>query len=189
MPVFGENEEINPHGREVEEMLLYYEPHATTHQLLEIVTEELLKTLPGGLRGKAKQNVLNFLIQNEYRHNLKDHVIRASRMRANGRWQEKNQLDNSDRVQELYEQYRAYTLENDEIEVIVADIDMVCGPGGLTKLHMAAMDGEYEEVVRLVEVLHASLFVVDNLKKTPCDRARAFGHSAIAEYLKKRMQS
>jgi len=186
MPVFGDKEEINPHGREVEEILLHFEPCATTHQLLEVVTEQLEKTLPVNLHGKARQRVLSFLVQIEYRHSLNGHVILASSLRADGRWHDHNQMDNSPRIDSLIEKYREYTDVDGENSCVPA-IDMAVGPGGLTRLHVAAMDGEFDEVVRLVECLHASLFVVDNLKKTPCDRARAFGHHTIAEYLKVRM--
>lgn len=180
---FSEAEKLDPLGSEVESLLAGTEPKVTPQQLLEIVTETLQKNLPSGLVGKARQNVLTFLVQTEYRYGIKSHIHRAVQLRLAGRWEEHDPYDNSDRVDALIEKYKAVAGTDDDGADEVAEIDQPVGPGALTRLHMAAMDGEYDEVVRLVEKENANPNVIDNLKKTPHDRARAFGHHRVAEYL------
>lgn len=178
MGQFSETERVDPLGSEVEELLTETEPAVTPQQLLEIVTETLEKSLPGDLHGKARQNVLAFLVETEYRHSIKTHVGRAVRMRVAGRWKENDPYDNSDRVDVLIGEFSSMVGLKEPLA-----INQPVGPGGLTSLHMAAMDGEMEEVKRLVEKDGADVNVRDNLKKTPYDRARAFAHHAVAEYL------
>jgi hypothetical protein len=182
MGQFSETERVDPLGSEVEELLAETEPAVTPQQLLEIVTETLEKSLPGDLHGKARQNVLAFLVETEYRHSVKTHVGRAVRMRMAGRWKENDPYDNSDRVDVLIGAFGAMTGSEEPVA-----INQPIGPGGLTSLHMAAMDGEMDVVKKLVEKDRADVNVRDNLKKTPYDRARAFGHHAVAEYLLARM--
>lgn len=187
MGSFGETREIDPLGSEVEGLLTETEPSVTPQQLLEIVTEALEKNLPGDLKGKARQNVLTFLIENEYRHSLKPHVGRAVHLRLAGRWNEHEAYDNSDRVDTLIERYKAIVGHGDEV-ADVRDIDQVVGPGGVTRLHVAAMDGEYAECKRLIEVEGANPDVIDNNKMNPYKRARAYGHHLVAEYLYTKME-
>lgn len=186
MTAFHESEEVNPLGDRVEQLLTETEPQVTPQQLLEIVTEHLQSILPGTLKGKARQNVLTFLVETEYRHSLRGHISRAVMLRQAGRWNDSDPLDNSNRVDDLIKEYRVYAGDIEAGSDDLPLIDQPVGPGALTKLHLAAMDGEYEEVVRLVEVENASVRVLDNMKKTPYDRARAFGHHQVAEYLLKR---
>lgn len=186
--LFRENEPVDTLGPKIEQILTDTEPNVSPQQLLEIVTESLRKTVPSGLSEKASQRVLAFLVETEYRHNLRPHILSAVHLRAHGRWNEANQDDNSDRVDALVAQYKEVAgIEEDPSSPESLEVNQPVGPGGLTRLHMAAMDGEFEEVIRLIEKEGASPLIQDNMKKTPYDRARAFGNHLIAEYLKQKM--
>lgn len=187
MSLFRESEDVDPLGSTVEQLLTETEPQVTPQQLLEVVTEHLRKTLPGGLKGKAQQKVLSFLIEVEYRHGLARHVARAVQLRNAGKWNENDPVDNSDRVDDLIKEYKAYAGDDEVGTPDMPEIDQPVGPGALTRLHIAAMDGELEDVIRLVEKEGANPAVLDNTKMTPCDRAKAFGHSKVAEYLRSKM--
>lgn len=63
------------------------------------------------------------------------------------------------------------------------EVDKKVGPGGQTVLMMAAGRGDYEEVVRLVEVEKARIDVVDNKGMTAAVRAQRLGHARVAQYL------
>lgn len=182
---FDEVDNVDPLGSEVIALLTGLEPAITPQMLLEIVTEKIKATLPTSLNGRARQNVLSFLIKSEYCHSIKGHIGNAVQMRLAGRWRDADINDNSDRVDGLISRYKAVAGEEGEDELA---INQPVGPGGLTRLHLAAMDGEYGEVQRLVEQEKADPSVTDNLNKTPRDRARAFGHHRVAEYLESIMQ-
>jgi len=181
---------LDPHGCEVQGMLSGRTPIITTGQLLEIVTEEVKKILPGTLTGKARQNVLVFLIGEEYKSsNIKDHIRRAAVHRSTDRWSESNPCDNYDRIEAFVQKYKKYVGDDgdDGSSVETPEIDKVIATGQLTALHIAAQDGDMAEVKHLIEWGGANPHVLDNQKKTPCDRARWFGHIEVAEYLKAKM--
>lgn len=187
MVPFREGEAVNPLGKEVEELLATEtEPMITPPQLLEIVTEGLAKTLPGTLRGAAKQRVLSFLIDPEYRYDIRKHIALAIKARASGRWPDANPTDNSDRIDGLVAEHKNYAGDAGTEDEPLAEIDSPVMTGNLTRLHVAASDNEYDEVVRLVEKCGARLDVVDNSGFVPAKRARFFGHHLIAEYLEKK---
>lgn len=181
---------LDPHGCEVQGMLSCRTPIITTEQLLEIVTEEVKKILPGTLTGKARQNVLVFLIGEEYKSsNIKDHIRRAAVHRSTDRWKEINPCDNHDRVEVFVQKYKQYVGDDGDDGSVeeTPEIDKVVATGHLTALHIAASNGDMEEVRHLIEWGGANPRVLDNQKKTPLDRARWFGHIEVAEYLKVKM--
>jgi len=71
--------------------------------------------------------------------------------------------------------------------VPITDIDKAVKSGRRTLLHIACEDGNFDEVVRLVEVCGASILVKDNNNWTPRDRAsigsKADEHLRIIKYL------
>lgn len=63
------------------------------------------------------------------------------------------------------------------------EVDMPVETGGLTRLHIAAQNGDLEEVKRLVEVEKAKTGLRDNSNYTPKDRAVLMGHDEVVYYL------
>lgn len=180
---FAVQGDFDPLGPAVADRLSATQPLVTPEQLLEVVTQKLEKELPGNLKGKARQRVLVFLAETEYRHDLKTHIQSAQGLRAAGHWDEKDANDNSDRIEAKARQYQMASGEEEIEEEEVQDVDQPVGPGNMTRLHIAAMDGERDEVVRLVEQEGARVDVLDNNKWTPSQRAHAMGHTWIERYL------
>jgi hypothetical protein len=178
---------FNPTSDRVKELLSDTEPQVTPQQLLEIITECCEKQLPEMREGKARQNVLVLLIDVCYKNEIRSHITRAVSQRKAGRWIVVNPNDNSDRVEVLAKSYKERA--GTTIVETVNPIDSPTGSaGGLTLLHEAAMEGDLEEVRKLVEVDGASVYVLDNMGMTPYDRARAYGNHTVAEYLKSKMK-
>lgn len=175
--------EFDPLSPEVAERLSQTNPLVTPEQLLEVVTQQLEEGLPGSLKGKARQKVLTFLVETEYHHDFKTHLQRAVEKRLAGDWKEELMPDNSTRVREKAEEYCQLSGEEEPEPEVIENIDQPVSQGGLTRLHLAAMDGEYEETVRLVEEEGARVDVLDNNKWTPAMRANAMGHVRIQKYL------
>jgi len=63
------------------------------------------------------------------------------------------------------------------------EIDQPVALGGLTRLHIAAQDGNLEEVKRLIEKEQAKAGVRDNSNYTPKERAILMNRTAVIEYL------
>ncbi len=180
---------FDPLGQEVAEWLSITEPAVTPQQLLEVVMEHLEKQLPGTLHGKARQNVISLLVDNEYRYDFKTHMRQAYKQRKNGRWAEANANDNTERVDQLVQSHRDALDDEAEPDKLVKDIDQPIAAGNMTRLHVASMDGEYNEVIRLVEEESARLDVRDNCGFTPSQRAHAMGHTKIELYLDAKMKA
>lgn len=69
------------------------------------------------------------------------------------------------------------------------DVDKAVAIGGRTLLHLAAEEGNFKEVVRLVEICGAKISIQDASKWTPLMRARLAketdNHKKVIEYLSK----
>lgn len=68
-------------------------------------------------------------------------------------------------------------------KAIARSIDQKVGPGGMTRLHMAAYEGNLEEVKRLVEIEKANVSIKDNSGMTAWDRANIRDFTEIMSYL------
>lgn len=142
-------------------------------QLLESITEELLKTLPMQ-DGVAKQNVLVFLVDQELAVCLDSCIEKElEKEAAAGHPHAHNPFDNSSRVEELREKYSrdAGEWEDEEEEEPMANIDKRVGPAGQTALHIAALNGKEDEVQSLLDQ-GADPHALDDFGLTPLDRAK-----------------
>jgi hypothetical protein len=173
-----------------EEILEVPESGILPQHLLEIVTEEMKKQLPVTLNGEdpvkiaARQRVLSFMVDLEYQDqsSLNGHIEKAIKHNLQGRWPEKDAGDNSPRVEELCDKYKDCVDENDVD--FIPDIDREVAPGGLSRIFLAAMDGEMDEVQRLYNA-GARLDLLDNNGCTLQKKARLMGHPSIAEWIEK----
>ena len=134
---------------------------------------------------KARNNIIQFLIKNEYHYALDDHLVMIGNRIDSGMIRFSNPNENEATIDELTALHGnrwGKNLEQLNIDDI-PEIDQPVSAGGLTRLHIAAQEGLLEDVIRLVEVDGADPTVVCNSKMTAYQRALDLGRKAVADYL------
>jgi len=172
---------IDPLGDDVKAYCL--SKNVCHEHLFDYIKKKVSKSFTG--TGQGTFNNIELLVQVEYRDSLDDRILEFSRVF----YEEEcfNEMQES-RVEELMAYYSGKWIEDSvRGHEKISDIDKGIEIGGKTRLHVAVMEKDIEEVKILVEVNGAKVNVRDNFGDTPYKRALDLGYDEIAEYLKDRM--
>lgn len=136
--------------------------------------------------GTAKNNVIVHEVNSDLLYCLRDRLVEVSQWSEFQRFpNSSNPYDNSDRVTALIEKHKNDKCDDlcDEDETM-PDIDLAVTVGGNTRLHVAVMDDDMEEVIHLVDKLKAKTGIKNNSGWTPYDLSvHRRDRKEIAEYL------
>jgi len=150
----------------------------------ELVYEYIVEQLEAKIEmreGKARQHVIDFLVQTEAKISIIDILGQIANKYSLG----KNVVvDNSDRADELEKQYAEKGLiEEDTDEIELTEINRPVSHGGVTLLMVHAIDGDLDKC-KIAVAEGADVKAKDNSRMTAQDHALFRGNFEIAEYLK-----